>query len=192
MATEAERVGATGVKRNLFRSLLVRKMLPLVRSGRLSRDQLQAYRAELKSARMPQWMRQDAERVLAIIGRAVQHPGYRYEQSLAGDFGGLGGFFDTIANVASTVYGAGSAAVSAVVGIAPTVGTIAQTIAETAPAVSTAWQERDTIVAAAPIVSQVYGAGTAVYEAAQKPVLFGLTPLMLGGIALAAYLVLRR
>jgi hypothetical protein len=136
-------------------------------------------------------MRADSEQVLAALARAVEHPNYRYEQSLAG-FDGLSGIFDTIASVASTVWGAGSAAVGAVVGIAPTISTIAQTITETAPAVSTAWQQRDTIVAAAPIVSQVYGAGSAVYEAAQKPVVFGLTPLMLGGIALAAYLFFRR
>ena len=137
-------------------------------------------------------MRADSEKVLTALTRAVEHPNYRYEQSLAGDFGSLDGIFDVIADVASTVYGAGRAAVETVVGIAPTVGTIARTITETAPAVSTAWQQRETIVAAAPIVSQVYGAGSAVVEAAQKPVIFGLTPLMLGGIALAAYLVLRR
>jgi hypothetical protein len=137
-------------------------------------------------------MRTDSETALTALARVVEHPSYQYEQSLAGDFGSLDGIFDVIANVASTVYGAGRSVVQTVVGVAPVIGQVAQTIQETAPAVERAWQERETIIAAAPIVSQVYDYGSAAVAAAQKPVLFGLNPLMLGGMALAAYLFLRR
>ncbi len=192
MVTGAQVAGVTGVQRSLFMKRLHAKMLPLVRSGRLRRQEVQAYRAELVSLPIPAWMRTDSETVLTALSRVVEHPNYQYEQSLAGDFGDLDGIFDVIADVAKTVYGAGKTAVSTIVGVAPIVGQVAETIATTAPAVERAWQERETIIAAAPIVSKVYDVGSTVVAAAQKPVLFGLTPLMLGGIALAAYLFLRR
>ena len=192
MATGAEVAGVTGVQRGLYIKRLYARLLPLVRSGRLGRDNVRQYMAELPTLPIPAWMRSDSERALAAIARVVDHPNYRYDQSLAGDFGGLGGIFGTIADVASTVWGAGREVVSTVVGVAPVIGQIAQTITETAPAVSTAWRQREQIIAAAPIVSQVYDVGSTVVAAAQKPVVFGLSPLMLGGIALAAWLVLRR
>ena len=192
MATGAEVAGATGVQRGLYMKRLYARLLPLVRSGRLGRDNVRQYKAELTSLPIPAWMRSDSESVLTAIARVVEHPNYQQESSLAGDFGGLAGIFGTIADVASTVWGAGRQVVETVVGVAPVVGQIAQTITETAPAVSTAWQQREQIIAAAPIVSQVYDVGSTVVAAAQKPVVFGLSPLMLGGIALAAWLVLRR
>ena len=192
MATGAQVAGVTDVQRRLFVQRLYAKMLPFVRSGRLRRQDVQSYRADLVSLPIPAWLRTDSETVLTALSKVVGHPSYQYEQSLAGDFGSMDGFFDVIADVASTVYGAGRTAVRAVVGVAPKVGQVAETITTTAPAVERAWQERDTIIAAAPIVSQVYDAGSTVVAAAQKPVIFGLSPLVLGGIALAAYLFLRR
>lgn len=192
MVTGAQVAGVTDVQRRLFVQRLYAKMLPFVRSGRLRRQDLQSYMADLVSMAIPAWMRADSERALTALSRVVEHPKYQYEQSLAGDFGSLDGIFDVISSVASTVYGAGRTAIQAVVGVAPIVGQVAQTITTTAPAVERAWQERETIIAAAPIVSQVYDVGSTVVAAAQKPVIFGLSPLMLGGIALAAYLFLRR
>jgi len=189
---EAKVAGVTGVQRNLFQKRLYEKMLPLVRSGRLGRADVQAYRAELVSLPIPAWLGADSGTVLTALARVVEHPNYQYEQSLAGDFGGLGGIFDTIASVASTVWGAGKAAVKWGVTAAPVVGQIAETITSTAPVAETIWQERETIIAAAPVATQVYDVGSTVVAAAQEPLVFGLSPLMLGGIALAAWLVFRK
>lgn len=188
MAAGAEVAGVTNVERGLFKKRLFARMLPLVRSGRLGLHHLEQYRATLVSAPIPGWLRADTEAVLDSITRAVRHPNYQYEQSLAGDFGGLAGIIDWVADTASTVWGAGKKVVTTVIGVAPAVGEVAERITEIVPAAERAWEERETIITAAPIVSDVMD----VVAAAQKPVLFGLSPLMLGGIALAAWLVLRK
>lgn len=190
MVTGAEVTGVQGVQRSLFMKRLFAKMLPLVRSGRLGRHHLQSYRATLKSLPFPAWLSQDAGTVLTAVERAVEHPDYQFDASLAGDFGGLNGFIDWVSDAASTVWGAGKEVVSTAAEYVPIVSEIFGTTPEPLPVRITTSIPPAAPGTYPPVVEQVPGGVLTPTGTTGLP--FGLTPITMGAILLGAYLLMRK
>jgi len=184
--TGADIAGVSGVQRGLYMKRLFAMMLPFVRSGRMGRHHLQRYTATLRSLPLPAWLREDSGTVLARITNVLEHPNYQYDQSLAGDFGGLDGLLDFVSKAAGTVWGATKEVVP-VVSEWVTGRDEPLPIRITAPT-SPAYTPTPTAPAYTPTVPALVYSPTA--PAPELP--FGLSPLTLGAIALGAYLLLRK
>ena len=100
-ATPRNRIGrvplhlpVTEAQRQRFREFLSQRLLPVLRSGRLTRFLVERYRTDLRSSNLPGWVVSDVRQVLDSVTKILDQPTYQEHGSLAGDYGDLAGILD--------------------------------------------------------------------------------------------------